>query len=91
MLFTQFTVDQSKLTVNGSVLSDTPDVRYLAALYNIQNSINESYIKIVHMFVLKCVFYVLQHSLCKKEQNRPLWHAYVFVSWVVCLYCDAIV
>ena len=62
-----------------------------ACMYNIQNSINESYIKIVHMFVLKCVFYVLQHSLCKKEQNRPLWHAYVFVSWVVCLYCDAIV
>ena len=25
--FTQFTVDQSKLTVNGSVLSDTPNVR----------------------------------------------------------------
>ena len=33
MLFTQFTVDQSKLTVNGSVLSDTPNVRYLVALY----------------------------------------------------------
>ena len=31
--FTQFTVDQSKLTVNGSVLSDPPNVRYLAALY----------------------------------------------------------
>ena len=31
--FTQFTVDQSKLTVNGSVLSDTPNVRYLVALY----------------------------------------------------------
>ena len=31
--FTQFTVDQSKLTVNGSVLSDTPKVRYLVALY----------------------------------------------------------
>ena len=30
--FTQFTVDQSKLTVNGSVLSDPPNVRYLAAL-----------------------------------------------------------
>ena len=30
--FTQFTVDQSKLTVNGSVLSDTPNVRYLVAL-----------------------------------------------------------
>ena len=33
MLFTHFTVDQSKLTVNGSVLSDTPNVRYLVALY----------------------------------------------------------
>ena len=33
MLFTQFTVDQSKLTVNGSVLSDTPNVRYLVALF----------------------------------------------------------
>ena len=32
--FTQFTVDQSKLTVNGSVLSDTPNVRYLVALYH---------------------------------------------------------
>ena len=31
--FTQFTVDQPKLTVNGSVLSDTPNVRYLVALY----------------------------------------------------------
>ena len=31
--FTQFTVDQSKLTVNGSVLSDTPNVRYLVPLY----------------------------------------------------------
>ena len=31
--FTQFTVDQSKLTMNGSVLSDTPNVRYLVALY----------------------------------------------------------
>ena len=31
--FTQFTVDQSKVTVNGSVLSDPPNVRYLAALY----------------------------------------------------------
>ena len=31
--FTQFTVDQSKLTVNGSVLSDTPNVRYLVAYY----------------------------------------------------------
>ena len=31
--FTQFTIDQSKLTVNGSVLSDTPNVRYLVALY----------------------------------------------------------
>ena len=31
--FTQFTVDQSKLTVNGSVLSDTPNVRYLVALF----------------------------------------------------------
>ena len=30
---TQFTVDQPKLTVNGSVLSDTPNVRYLVALY----------------------------------------------------------
>ena len=37
--FTQFTVDQSKLTVNGSVLSDTPNVRYLVALYEYrQNS-----------------------------------------------------
>ena len=34
MLFTHFTVDQSKLTVNGSVLSDTPNVRYLVALYS---------------------------------------------------------
>ena len=33
MLFTQFAVDQSKLTVNDSVLSDTPNVRYLVALY----------------------------------------------------------
>ena len=33
--FTQFTVDQLKLTVNGSVLSDTPNVRYLVALYGI--------------------------------------------------------
>ena len=33
--FTQFTVDQSKLTVNGSGLSDTPNVRYLVALYNV--------------------------------------------------------
>ena len=31
--FTQFTVDQPILTVNGSVLSDTPNVRYLVALY----------------------------------------------------------
>ena len=31
--FTHFTVDKSKLTVNGSVLSDTPNVRYLVALY----------------------------------------------------------
>ena len=31
--FTQFTVGQSKLTVNGSVLFDTPNVRYLVALY----------------------------------------------------------
>ena len=31
--FIQFTVDQSKLTVNGSVLSDTPNVRYLVALH----------------------------------------------------------
>ena len=31
--FTQFTVDQSKLTVNGSALPDTPNVRYLVALY----------------------------------------------------------
>ena len=30
--FTQFTIDRSKLTVNGSVLSDTPNVRYLVAL-----------------------------------------------------------
>ena len=30
--FTQFTVEQPKLTVNGSVLSDTPNVRYLVAL-----------------------------------------------------------
>ena len=30
--FTQFTLDQPKLTVNGSVLSDTPNVRYLVAL-----------------------------------------------------------
>ena len=30
---TQFTVDQAKLTVTGSVLSDTPNVRYLVALY----------------------------------------------------------
>ena len=35
MLFTHFTVDQSKLTVNGSVLSDTPNVRYLVALYQL--------------------------------------------------------
>ena len=35
--FTQLTVDQSKLTVNGSVLSDTPNVRYLIALYLVQN------------------------------------------------------
>ena len=28
--FTQFTVDRSKLTVNGSVLPDTPKVRYQA-------------------------------------------------------------
>ena len=34
--FTQFTVDRSKLTVNGSVLPDTPNVRYLVALYSIQ-------------------------------------------------------
>ena len=27
--FTHFTVEQSKLTVNGSVLTDTPNVRYL--------------------------------------------------------------
>ena len=32
---TQFTVDQSKLTVNDSVLSDTPNVRYLVALYTV--------------------------------------------------------
>ena len=31
--FTQFTVDWSKMTVNGSGLSDTPNVRYLVALY----------------------------------------------------------
>ena len=31
--FTKFTVDQSKLTVNGSALSDTPNVRYLVVLY----------------------------------------------------------
>ena len=31
--FTQFTLDQPKLTVNGSVLSDTPNVRYLVAQY----------------------------------------------------------
>ena len=30
--FTQFTVNQAKLIVNGSVLSDTPNVRYLVAL-----------------------------------------------------------
>ena len=30
--FTQFTVDQAKLTLNCSVLSDTPNVRYLVAL-----------------------------------------------------------
>ena len=30
--FTHFTVDKSKLTVNGSALSDTPNVRYLVAL-----------------------------------------------------------
>ena len=30
--FTQFTVDQSSLTVKGSVISDTPNVRYLVAL-----------------------------------------------------------
>ena len=30
--FTQFTVDQSKLTLNGSVLSDTPNVHFLVAL-----------------------------------------------------------
>ena len=37
MLFTQFTVDKPKLTVNGSVLSDTPNVRYLVALYQSTN------------------------------------------------------
>ena len=31
--FTQFTVDRSKLTMNDRVLSDTPNVRYLVALY----------------------------------------------------------
>ena len=31
--FTQFTGDQTKLTVNGSALSDTPKVFYLVALY----------------------------------------------------------
>ena len=30
--FTQLTVDRSKLTMNDSVLSDTPNVRYLVAL-----------------------------------------------------------
>ena len=30
--FIRFNVDQSKLTENGSVLSDTPNVRYLVAL-----------------------------------------------------------
>ena len=31
--FTQFTADQSKLTENGSVLFDTPNVLYLVALF----------------------------------------------------------
>ena len=33
--FTQVTVDLPKLTVNGSVLSDTPNVRYLVALFTV--------------------------------------------------------
>ena len=33
--FTQFTVDQSKLTVNDSVVSDTPNVSYLVAQYQV--------------------------------------------------------
>ena len=41
MLFTHFTVDQSKLTVNGSVLSDTPNVRYLVALYILISPLND--------------------------------------------------
>ena len=36
--FTQFTVDQSKLTVNGSVLSDTPNVRYLRRVQQFERS-----------------------------------------------------
>ena len=50
--FTQFTVDQSKLTVNGSVLSDTPNVRYLVALYHEET--HESHLNVtgVHFFRL---------------------------------------
>ena len=41
--FTQFTVDQSKLTAIGSALSDTPNVHYLVALYHkIMNTINNN-------------------------------------------------
>ena len=50
--FTQFTVDQSKLTVNGSVLSDTPNVRYLVALYS---RLKQDYIN----FILQTTFGLL--------------------------------
>ena len=47
--FTQFTVDQSKLTVNGSVMSDTPNVRYLVALYEMACALIEDSDQTVHL------------------------------------------
>ena len=45
--FTQFTVDRSKLTVNGSVLSDTPNVRYLVALYHTREFASMAHVGII--------------------------------------------
>ena len=64
--FTQFTVDQSKLTVNGSVLSDTPNVRYLVALYPGSGVVLDLSIPdlcTLTYFLLKRVYFILSHSL----------------------------
>ena len=60
--FTQFTVDQPKLTVNGSVLSDTPNVRYLVALYH------------VAAFTIP---FDMQHDIILKKSNCDLFKSLI--------------